>query len=454
MSRTGQASNRARFPLRGANWNNAGNAGLATLNLNNSRGNVNNNIGFRPASGHLSGPEGAQPRLRIQRPAERMPDPRRKPKQQHRAARRVQRTGMSRGHQKHIAMPRTISGLFDQVASFDALHAAYLVARKGKRRTMACRRFEQDLEGNLVQLVNELAWGQYRTGPYRHFDVLEPKRRQIAALTQFRDRVVQQALRSALEPAFELKFIADSFACRHGKGAHAGAHRTQAMMRECLARHSRLYALKADVRRYFASIDHAILKRLLRRRIADRRILALLDEIIDSFNTSGTPGKGLPLGNLTSQLLANVYLDALDQHVKCALGERWYVRYMDDFVVLSSDKARLQALRLSLQVWLAQNLSLETNHKTAVFPIGVRNGRGLDFLGYHLWPHRRRLRKASINRFRRRLRAMQRRYAQDRITRHEIAQRIVSWVAHARHGDALPIARRILAKAIFRRSAA
>lgn len=347
---------------------------------------------------------------------------------------------------------KTHNGLFEQIITFDALYRAYRRARKGKRKSWPCLHFERDLEGNLIQLQNELIWGQYRTGGYRSFQVAEPKVRTITALTEFRDRVVQHALMELLEPLWERSFIAHSYACRAGKGAHAGADYAQAMMRACLRRHGSLYALKADVRKYFPSVEHGALKRLIRRKISDKRILQLLDNIIDSYSEPNTPGRGIPIGNLTSQLMANIYLDALDQHVKCRLREKWYCRYMDDFVVLHPDKTHLQALRLTLEAWLDRNLGLELNHKTAIFPIATTHGRGLDFLGYHLWPHKRRLRKASLKRFKRRVRRLQRQYAERQIGFPDIHQQLSSWIAHARHGEALPAITQYLKDRPFRRN--
>lgn len=348
-------------------------------------------------------------------------------------------------------MAKTYNGLFDQIIGFDELYAAYLRARSGKRSSWPCRRFEQDLEGELIQLQNELIWGQYRTSGYRSFYVSEPKRRKITALKRFRDRVVQQAVHEVIEPIWEARFIPHSYACRPGRGTHAGADAAQQMLRECLQRNGRIYVLKADISKFFASIDHEILKRLIRKRIADPRMLALLDDIIDSYSEPLTPGIGLPIGNLTSQLFANIYLDHLDQWVRWRRGQYWYARYMDDFIVVHPDKRHLHALRLDAERFLQDELHLSTNHKTEVFPVAHRGGRGLDFLGYHLWPDRRRLRKASLNRFRRRLRRLQRHYASGRIDMPEAGEQIQSWVAHARHGDAIPAITKILAGARFRR---
>lgn len=347
---------------------------------------------------------------------------------------------------------KTYNDLFAQMITFDALYQGYLKARRGKRKSWPCRYFEQDLEGNLIQLQNEIIWGAYKVGGYRSFLIYEPKVRKITALVEFRDRVVQNALMSVIEPLWERSFISHSYACREGKGTHAGADYAQKAMRECLQKHGKLFALKADVRRYFQSIRHDSLKRLIRRKIADKDVLILIDKIIDSYSEPKTPGVGIPIGNLTSQLFANIYLDALDQHVKCRLRERWYVRYMDDFVILHPDKQHLQALRVDLEYWLGENLQLELNNKTCVFPVATHQGRGLDFLGYHMWPHKRRLRKASLNRFKRRVRRLQVKYADGRVDFPEIRQQLSSWIAHARHGEALPAITKYLAQHTFRRN--
>lgn len=309
-------------------------------------------------------------------------------------------------------------------------------SRKGKRKTAKCMEFELRLEENLINLLNHLQYGSYELGGYRSFLVHEPKTRVITALNDFEDRIVQHAVMAAIEPIWEARFISDSYACRVGKGTHKGADKAQEFLRECLREHGKIYALKADIRRYFASIHHDTLKSILSKKIADKRMLELLFKIIDSYHEPGRPGYGIPIGNLTSQLFANIYLNELDQYVKCRLRIKRYVRYVDDWVIISHDKEELQALRKQLSFWLADNLQLELNHKTQVFPVAVKNGRGLDFLGYHLWPHKRRLRKASLSRFKRRVRRLQRLYANREITAKEIGQQLASWIAHARHGDA------------------
>lgn len=343
-------------------------------------------------------------------------------------------------------MAKTYNNLFPQVYDFEALHSAYLRARAGKRDRQEVQRFEQDLEGNLIALQNELIWGQYKSGAYRTFYVHEPKQRLVAALP-FRDRVVQHALVAAIEPLWERRFIADSYACRPGRGTHRGADRAQATLRRVKREHGRVAVFKADIAKYFQSIDHAVLKRLLARRIACRPTLALMGQIIDSANVlHGTPGTGLPIGNLTSQLAANIYLHELDEFIKHGLRERHYVRYMDDFIVVHHDKAHLQRVRVQVEAFLAQHLRLKTNSKTQVFPVALVRGRALDFLGYRIWTTHRRLRKSSINRITRTLKRLQRHYTDGRVDMARVMQSVKSWVAHALHADTRGLRAQVLGR--------
>ena len=349
-------------------------------------------------------------------------------------------------------MAKTYNNLFPQIYDFESLHAAYLRARAGKRNRLEVQRFERDLEGNLIQLQNELIWGQYQIGSYRLFRVYEPKERQVAALP-FRDRVVQHALVAAIEPIWERRFIADSYACRPGRGTHRGADKAQAMLRQVKREHGRVFVFKADIAKYFASIDHTILKQQLRRRIACRPTLALLDHIIDSANgIHSTPGVGLPIGNLSSQLCANIVLHDLDEFVKHGLRQRHYVRYMDDFIVVHHDRAHLQRVRVKVERFLAQRLRLTTNHKTDIFPIAPLRGRALDFLGYRMWPTHRRLRKSSIARITHTLRRLGRQYARGQVSLARITESVKSWVAHALHADALGLRTKVLGRFRFGRN--
>jgi len=348
-------------------------------------------------------------------------------------------------------MAKTYKNLFEQIYDFDNLYEAYKKARKGKRSRPEVQRFERDLEGNLIQIQNELIWGTYQTGQYRNFKVYEPKERLVSALP-FKDRVVQHALVAIIEPIWEERFIDDSYACRPGRGTHHGADKAEHFLRVVKRNHGNVCVLKADIAKYFYSIDHAILKMLVRKRIACKRTLDLFDSIIDSTMRIGTGAPvGLPIGNLTSQLCANIYLHELDEFVKYQLRERYYVRYMDDFVIIHHDKAHLHRTRETIEDGLWVSLRLKTNSKTQVFPIAQIRGRPLDFLGYRIWPTHRKLRKSSIRRITRTLKRLRAWYAKGSVDLEKVSQSVVSWLGHASHAQSAGLRKKILGDFVFRR---
>lgn len=323
--------------------------------------------------------------------------------------------------------------MFERIIEFDNLCIAAHKARKGKRYRHSSLEFFARLEENIIQLQAELINGSYTPGVYRDFYVYEPKKRLISAPC-FRDRVLHHAICNIIEPVIDKRFIHDSYACRKGKGTHAGADRAQRFMRIVQRNHGRVYALKADIRRYFQSIRHAELKAIIAKHIQCRRTLALLFDIIDC-SPATAPGVGIPLGNLTSQLFANMYLNELDQMVKHQLRERFYVRYMDDFIVLHHDKTHLHQIRGVTEEWLCVHLGLQTNHKTQVFPIAPRQGRALDFLGYRIYPTHRLLRRCSVKRIKHKLKRYHQQYHNGEISLRDIQPNINSWLGHAQHAN-------------------
>jgi hypothetical protein len=248
-------------------------------------------------------------------------------------------------------MKRT-GNLWDTLTGFPHLLACARKARLRKSSRDNVRRFHFDLERHLLRLQDELRDGSYRPGPYTVFRIADPTPRLICA-APYRDRIVHHALCGVLEPIWERSFIHDSYACRGGKGTHA------AVDRYCSFARTRLYALKCDVSKYFASIDHALLVELLAGKVKDRRVLDLAGQIIAHSPPQDDLAalfpedplwqqprrRGLPLGNQTSQFFANVYLDPFDHFVKETLRERAYLRYVDDFVVLGNDTEVLAEVR-------------------------------------------------------------------------------------------------------------
>jgi len=334
-------------------------------------------------------------------------------------------------------MKRT-GNLWPQLISFRNLLEAAKKAAAGKRGRPDVAAFNINLEWEILRLQRELAEGSYRPGPYRGFVVRDPKPRLISA-APFRDRVVHHSLSQVLEPIFERRFSNDSFACRKG----LGTHRALARAREGARRYT--YVLKCDIRKYFASIDHEILKQTLSRTVKCGPTLDLAARIIDGSNLQEQriayfPGddlftpyerrRGLPLGNQTSQFFANVYLNSLDQ-VNRKLRPGIYVRYVDDFLLFDNGKDRLavmaQAIREAL--W-AMRLDLHPG-KSRIY----RSTDGMTFLGWRLFPQRARLVRENVIRFRRRMRRLQTEYAQGKLEWKDICQRVRAWIAHANHGD-------------------
>jgi retron-type reverse transcriptase len=348
--------------------------------------------------------------------------------------------------------------LWEQLISFASLLQASEKARRGKRLRSGTAAFECELEKELWALHAELAARTYRPGPYRTFTIHEPKKRLISA-APYRDRVVHHALVGVLEPIFERSFVPDSFACRKGKGTGAAVDRCQHYARQFR------YVFKADVEKFFPSIDHAILKELLARKVKDPDVLRLADLIVDHSNPQeevqrwfadddlfapGERRRGLPLGNQTSQFFANVYLDPLDHFVRDRPGAGGYVRYVDDFLVFADDKAFLAEVRRRVVDFLAGlRLRLHAT-KNAVFPVA----EGIRFLGFRVLRSHRRLAPENVWRFRRRLRRLQRQYAERQIALDDARRRIVSWIGHARQADTWKLRRRLFREHPFRRAAA
>lgn len=348
-------------------------------------------------------------------------------------------------------MAKTYKNLWPDIIDFGSLLHAWSRTEKGRRRQHDVLAFKANLEPNLINIQNHLIYKTYETGPYKDFQIYEPKQRTVSALP-LKDRVVQHSLVGVIEPIFESRFIAQSYACRPGKGAHQGADKVQTYMREVKREHGQVYALKADIAKYFPSVCHDVLRRLLRRRIACPDTLWLLDQIISSTDDEGSLlPRGIPIGNLTSQLFANIYLHELDMFAKNDLREARYVRYMDDFVVIHHDKDHLHSVRADIEHFLWSELGLRTNSKTQVFPIEKKGGRGLDFLGYRIWPTHRALRKDSIQRMRKKMKYMAKLYGLGQMEAPAIQAVVRSWVGHAKHADTYDLRRNVLGNPFIRR---
>ncbi len=261
--------------------------------------------------------------------------------------------------------------LIQQIADIQNLHLAYYKAAKKKRLSKEVILFNENYEKNLEDLRKSLLSGTYTHGKYRQFTITDPKQRIISA-APFSDRIVHHAIMNVLEPIFERQFIYHTYACRKGKGTHSAARYALKM-----AQSSKCF-LKLDMKKYFDTIDHGVLKSLLIRIIKDKKCLNLLFNIIDSFSNDGNK-KGLPIGNLTSQFFANYYLSPLDHFVLEKLNPSGYVRYMDDIAVFASSRQELKRIFVQIEKFSREKLFLTL--KTPVFGLCKD---GLPFLGWRL----------------------------------------------------------------------
>ncbi len=333
-----------------------------------------------------------------------------------------------------------VPDLFDRIASFEALHAAALRAARAKRGKPGVAAFLANLETEVLRLERQLHAGRYCPGRYTKIEIRDPKHRIVSA-APFRDRVVHHAFCAVCEPIFERGFIHDSYANRVGKGTHRAVARYEKF------RDRFRHVLRCDIFRYFPAIDHEILKRDLRRRIACDRTLELADRIIDGANRQEPvyqlfPGddlltplerrRGLPIGNLTSQFFSNLYLDCMDHFVKEVLRAKGYVRYVDDFALFHDNRERLEEWRGRLVRFLEGRRLRLHPRKTSVQATAVP----VEFLGFVLFPGgRRRLPEENVRRFRNRLRGLRDRWRHGTVSKDEVRRRIQSWIAHAEHAD-------------------
>ncbi len=343
--------------------------------------------------------------------------------------------------------------LWPQVIDFENLLRAARQAQRGKRYRPNVLAFNYDLEQELLRLQTELCQHTYRPGKYRTFRIKDPKPRMISA-APYRDRVVHHALCNVIEPLLDRALIADTYANRVGYGTHRALHRFVQF-----ARSSR-YVLQCDICKYFPSLDHNILKSILRKKLKCSETLWLIDAIIDNSNPQGDylvyfPGdtlltplerrKGLPIGNLTSQFFANLYLSGLDHFVKEQLRVQKYLRYVDDFALFSDDREFLAEARLAVEEYL-QTLRL-TVHPVKSQLFATRHGA--NFVGFRVLPDRIRVRRNNIVRSRRRLRQLRQDYDQGLVSLSDLAQQLQSWEAHLMHGDTYQLRRDIFDQLIF-----
>jgi len=353
---------------------------------------------------------------------------------------------------------KRVHGLFSRICAFSNLHLAWKKAQKGKRYKNCVLFFNFNLERELLQLRKDLLSKTYQPGPSTDFTIYERKPRNISAVP-FRDRIVHHALMNVIEPTFERSFIYDSFACRVGKGTHAAVNRFSSY-----AKKSR-YFLKCDIKKYFPSVDRNILKQKLRKKIKDNDCLWLMDLIIDSAKPQKGAGdyfpgdtlfthmdnpRGIPIGNLTSQFFANLYLNDLDHYIKESLNCRYYIRYVDDFVFLGTEKSTLWHTYEKILRFLDKERLKFKHDKTILAPLS----EGVDLLGYRIYPEGRKIRKDNAHRFIKKLKRFQRMFYERRVEWEKINASVQSWIGHASHAKTYRLREKIFQSILFSKGTA
>ena len=297
-------------------------------------------------------------------------------------------------------MEKRLVHTYDDIMCIENLLKAWQEFLRGKKNKQDVQVFEAHLMDNLFILYEDLKNKTYEHGGYQAFKISDPKPRDIHKAS-VRDRLVHHAIYRVLYPFFDVLFISDSFSCRKAKGVHKALNRFQTFARKVSCNHTQTaWVLKCDIRKFFASIDQEVLLSILRERIPDQSIFWLLERVIRSFHTPERPGVGLPLGNLTSQLLVNIYMNEFDQFVKHQLKVKYFIRYADDFVLFSRDYEELEGWLISIKEFLWERLSLQLHpDKVSIQTVAA----GVDFLGWVHFPDYRVLRGATKRRMFRKL---------------------------------------------------
>lgn len=324
--------------------------------------------------------------------------------------------------------------LYHRITDFQNLYSSFKKAFKGKKNNPEASDFHLNLEKNLFKLKDDLLNMKYKPGKYRYFNIYDPKERKISD-APFRDKVVHHALVNMIEPLFELVFIENSFACRKGKGTHKAV-----LLAQKYLEFNRFY-LKMDIEKYFETVDHRKLVDIFSEIIQDKDVLWLLKTILrTSEQSSGVKGKGIPIGNLTSQFLANVYLNKLDHYVLDTLSIHSYIRYMDDFVIFAHDKERLKAYRDRLTQFVRHELLLKVKERATVIQ---RRENGLGFLGYRVFPRLTRVKNKNIKRLKRKISLREKQFRDGIIEQEQLVSSVQSILGYFNFANASHLKRRI-----------
>jgi len=335
---------------------------------------------------------------------------------------------------------KTYNKLYEKLYSKDNLISAFKKARKGKRKKDYVINFESDLDKNIRLLQKELKLKIYRPHKLRKFIIRDPKTRTIHA-SIFRDRIVHHAIINLIQPIYEKRFIYDSFASRKNKGTHLAVKRFECFVKKVSSNGRKIkkpfnnnsiqgYFFKEEIKHFFNTIDNKILINILRKKIKDEDFIELIEIVLDNFETP-VKGKGLPLGNYTSQFFANVYLNNLDYFIKHRLQTKYYIRYVDDFVILHKEKKTLLKFRGKIEKYL-KNLRLELHPDKSEIH-ALRNG--ITFLGYRIFYHYKLLRKRNISYFLRRFNKKINLYKNGLIEKKDLESFLQGWFGYSKFAN-------------------
>lgn len=330
--------------------------------------------------------------------------------------------------------------LWEKLCSYENLKLAFKKARKHKTTKPYVIEFEKNLKENLLLLRTELLLHSYRPQPLQTFILQDPKTRKISK-SEFRDRVVHHTLCNVIEPIFEKGFIYDSYANRKGKGTLKALERFEQFKRKAARNNRRIaFALKADVRQYFENVSHKLLLEIIKAKISDGNVLWLIMVILANY---GKDGRGMPLGNLTSQFFANVYLNKLDWFVKQRLKAEYYIRYVDDFVILHASQKTLELYKQEISKFLTKKLKLELHpDKSRIIAVN----RGVGFLGFRMFNHHKLLKKSSMTKITRKLAMLKAEFDSDKISYDKVFSSLEGWLAYAKQGNTYGLRKRIIKK--------
>ena len=394
--------------LCGLNWSNGSNAGVFSMNLNNARNNSNDNVGGRDCNFK---PDTTKVETGIRGVC--CPGITEINLDDSFSSKKIESQTTSKNSKK-------IANLFDKTFTIENLYEAFLNARKGKRKKIGTLKFEKNLGTELQKLYDELQSGRYRPKPYMQFKVYEPKERVINA-PAFRDLVVQHAIYKIIYPIFDKTFIDTSFACRKGGGTHKASLYTQKELRKY---ESNLYFLKLDIRKFFYSINREILRKLFEKKIKDKRFIDIMCEF-----TYMNADKGIPIGNLLSQIYALIYMNPVDHYIKRELKIKSYVRYVDDFVLIGLTLDEAKIAKELCEKFVQTKLNLELSHWHI-----QKIKRGINFVGYRTWKKIKFVRKHSIYKMKKAIKKLK-------------IESIISLIGHAKSTATMKYYKRLLIEA-------